>query len=65
MLENLTDIEYASKILLGALSKQKEINPVDYVYHALNLQIEPLDPESGEFEVIKGYIDNTRENQNN
>jgi hypothetical protein len=28
----LTNIEYASKVLLGALLRQKEMNPVDYIY---------------------------------
>jgi hypothetical protein len=36
-LDGLSNIEYATKVLLGALFRQKEINPVDYVYHALNL----------------------------
>ena len=60
MLEQLTNIEFASKILLGALLRQKEINPIDYVYNAMNLQIEALDNESPEYEVIRTYIDNTR-----
>jgi len=66
LLETLNNIEYASKVLLGALLKQKEMNPIDYVYHAMNLMIEPLEVESPEYEVIRTYIDNTRnvENQN-
>ena len=36
------------------------MNPIDYVYHAMNLQIEALDIESPEYEVIRTYIDNTR-----
>jgi hypothetical protein len=59
-LENLTNIEFASKILLGALYRQKEVNPIDYVHNALNLLIDPLDNEGPEFEVIRTYIDNTR-----
>lgn len=31
-LDGLSNIEHATKVLLGALLKQKEINPVDYVY---------------------------------
>ena len=65
MLESLTNIEYASKVLLGALYKQKEMNPIDYVAHALNLQIESLDQEGPEFDVLKTYIDNTKEDANN
>jgi hypothetical protein len=59
-LESLSNIEFASKVLLGALLKQKEMNPIDYVYHAMNLQIEALEIESPEYEVIRTYIDNTR-----
>jgi hypothetical protein len=36
------------------------MNPIDYVYNAMNLQIESLDTESPEYEVIRTYIDNTR-----
>jgi hypothetical protein len=36
------------------------MNPIDYVYQALNLMIEPLDEENGEYEVVRKYIDNTR-----
>lgn len=60
LLENLNNIEYASKVLLGALLKQKEMNPIDYVYHAMNMIIDPLEIESPEYEVIRNYIDNTR-----
>lgn len=63
LLENLNNIEYASKVLLGALLRQKEMNPIDYVYHAMNLLIDPLETESPEYEVIRTYIDNTRNDQ--
>jgi cation transport regulator ChaC len=33
----LSNIEFASKVLLGALLKQKEMNPIDYVYNAMNI----------------------------
>jgi hypothetical protein len=64
-LETLTNIEYASKVLLGALLRQKEMNPVDYIYQAMNLMIDPLDSESPEYEVIRTYIDNTRNVEHN
>jgi hypothetical protein len=31
----LTQIEYSCRLLLGALYRQKTINPVDYVYDCL------------------------------
>jgi hypothetical protein len=51
-------------MLLGAVYKQKEINPVDYVYGALNLVIEPLDKDSGEYEVLRQYIITTQNGAN-
>ena len=59
LIDNLTNIEFASKILLGALLRQNEMNPIDYVHQALNLKIEHLDAEGPEYEVIRKYIDNT------
>ncbi len=47
-------------MLLAALLKQEEMNPIDYVYNALNLIIDPLVFESPEYDVIRKYIDNTR-----
>jgi hypothetical protein len=41
------------------------MNPVDYIYQAMNLMIEPLDIESPEYEVIRTYIDNTRHQDGN
>jgi len=52
-------------VLLGALLRQKEMNPVDYIYQAMNLMIDPLDVESPEYEVIRTYIDNTRNVEQN
>jgi hypothetical protein len=40
------------------------MNPVDYVHHALNLMIDPLDKTNPEYELIKKYVDNTRTSQN-
>ncbi len=34
-MESLTQIEFSCRLLLGALYKQKQINPVDYVYDCI------------------------------
>lgn len=60
-LASLADIELASKLLLGALFRQSEMHPIDYIYHALNLPIQYLDPTTPEFEVIQKYVKNTSE----
>ena len=64
-LDNLTNIEFASKMILGALSQQTEMNPLDYIYHALNLLIEPLEHEGAEFALLQEYIHNTWESRAN
>jgi hypothetical protein len=46
-------------MLLGAVFKHKEMNPVDYIYHALNIIIESVDDHSPEYDVINTYITNT------
>lgn len=38
-LDYLTNIEFSSRLLLGALYRQKQVNPVDYVYDALRTKI--------------------------
>lgn len=58
-LHNLTNIEYASKVLLGALQRQLSINPVDYLHSVLNLKLEYLETKSPEYEVIAKYVDQT------
>ena len=62
MLQDLNNIEMASKMLLGALQKSNEINPVDYCLKSLNIKIEPLIEHSDEYKLLKHYIYNTWEN---
>ena len=59
MLQDLNNIEMASKMLLGALQKASEINPIDYCYNALNVKLDPLPDHSDEFKLLKHYIYNT------
>ena len=56
-LEQISNIEKAAKILLGALHKQKEMNPVDYVHEALNIKIESIPEIEPEYEAIRKYVD--------
>jgi ankyrin repeat protein/predicted DNA-binding WGR domain protein len=62
MVNNLIDLEVASKIFLGALSQQQKMNPLDYVYKALNLDMEELGKESPEFKILLKYARNTDRN---
>jgi len=61
MLDNLFEIELASKILLGARYRLKEMSPLDYIFKSINMHITPLDKKSNEFITLKKYIDNTAE----
>jgi hypothetical protein len=42
MLSNLAEIQTASKILLGAHYRAKEINPLDYCYSAMNVRLHDI-----------------------
>ncbi len=59
MLTTLGEVEIASKILLGATHRVNEIYPVDYVYKALNIQVDVLDKEGNEFKLLRDYAQNT------
>ncbi|XP_073244839.1 poly [ADP-ribose] polymerase tankyrase-like isoform X3 [Porites lutea] len=62
-LYNLTELADASKILLGAQYRNKEVNPLDYVYKSLGCHVELLDPNSEECQLILEYIHNSRGRQ--
>lgn len=55
MIDTLLNIEQASKILLGAHFKIKEINPLDYCMNAMGVQITHLEPSSSEFNLLHNY----------
>jgi len=48
-LESLTSIEFSSRILLGALYRQKKIAPQDYVLQQLQTQFTKLESTNPEF----------------
>lgn len=58
MLENLVNIEMASKIILGSLMRKSEVNPLDYIYSQLGVNLEYL-AEGAERDVIEKYCNNT------
>jgi len=55
-IEDLLNIESASKILLGAQSRLLEINPLDYCYKAMGITLEALEKDSEEYDLITEYI---------
>ena len=55
----MIQIDLTTKILLGALYQEKQMNPIDYCMRATKTTIEALDPLSYEYEVISKYSFNT------
>ncbi len=56
VIEDLTNIEAAAKILLGAQSRLADVSPLDYCCKALATQFEAVDRATEEYELIKQYI---------
>ncbi len=52
VLYQLDELRYTSKILLAAQLNKTEVNPVDYVFKALNLKFEALNKTSIEYETL-------------
>src|SRR4051794_2567355 len=61
VLNALNDLEIASVILLAARHNARQQSPLDYVFHSLQTEILPLDPNDDRFLSIKRYAHNTRE----
>ncbi|KAK2950780.1 putative poly ADP-ribose polymerase 2 [Blattamonas nauphoetae] len=59
MLEVLADIEIAQKVLKDSKQNQDEENPIDKIYHGLNLSLTPLDPTSEMYGTISTFLQNT------
>jgi hypothetical protein len=58
-IDSLTGIEYSSRILLGALHRQLEFNPIDYIYQNLNTKIELMERGMPETELIHQFVSST------
>jgi len=56
MVEDLLDFEVSTKIMLGALLRQYEVNPLDYSFNSLNVKMMRLPDDHGEYQLIKKYI---------
>ncbi|XP_064602038.1 poly [ADP-ribose] polymerase tankyrase-like isoform X2 [Liolophura sinensis] len=59
LLNNLLDYERASRILLGAQFRSKDINPLDYIYRALGCQLQLMSEREVETQYILKYIYNS------
>ena len=59
MLDSLRSVEIASRILMGALYREKVVNPVDYIYAALQTRIELMQSGDPECELIRKFVAST------
>ncbi|XP_046544640.1 poly [ADP-ribose] polymerase tankyrase-like [Haliotis rubra] len=55
----LLDYEVASKMLLGAMYREKEVNPLDYVYLSVGCKLQLLSEDVVESQYILRYINNS------
>jgi hypothetical protein len=59
MLELLMNVEFSSRILLGALYRQYEVNPIDYIYECMAAKIMAMNNKDPETILIRNYCENT------
>eukprot|EP01119_Soliformovum_irregulare_P008564 TRINITY_DN2167_c0_g1_i2.p1 TRINITY_DN2167_c0_g1~~TRINITY_DN2167_c0_g1_i2.p1 ORF type:complete len:646 (-),score=208.95 TRINITY_DN2167_c0_g1_i2:25-1962(-) len=59
LLTNLMDLGVASRILLGATHRLYLMNPIDYCYNALEIQLENIPRENPEFLTLHQYMNST------
>ena len=55
-INNLIELELASKIMAGATLRKKQINPMDYVYRSLGCHLRLLDEGDTEAQYLLKYI---------
>ncbi|XP_013405621.1 tankyrase-like protein isoform X2 [Lingula anatina] len=61
MILSLMELNFTERVLLAAQYRAKEINPLDYIYRALNCRMELLKEEEPEAQYILKYIYNTED----
>ncbi|XP_041358942.1 poly [ADP-ribose] polymerase tankyrase-like [Gigantopelta aegis] len=59
LVSNLLDFEVASKMLLGAMYRKEEINPLDYIYQTMGCKLELLKEDDWESQYILKYMYST------
>ncbi|XP_048584119.1 poly [ADP-ribose] polymerase tankyrase isoform X2 [Nematostella vectensis] len=60
-LSRLTDLAFASKLLLAAQYRSKDVNPLDYCFRALGTHVEMMDHTSAECQLLLQYIHNSND----
>uniref|UniRef100_T1IYM8 Poly [ADP-ribose] polymerase n=1 Tax=Strigamia maritima TaxID=126957 RepID=T1IYM8_STRMM len=59
--DNLAELEVCSQLLLGAQFRTTEMNPLDYIYRAINCKLSLMSEAEMESQYILQYINNTTE----
>ena len=65
MLDTLTNIEFSSRLLLGALYRQYQYNPVNYIYESMGVRIRAMSRGDPECDLIRDYAQNTYDSGSN
>jgi len=60
MLNNLTDVCLARKLVMAASLNVNELHPYDYCYVSFRIRLEALEKTNGEYEAIQKYYENTK-----
>lgn len=60
----LKNVERVSRLLLGALYRQMEIHPVQYIYESIGAKIQAMDDKDPETKLLKKLICHTGNNRN-
>jgi len=58
-MDSLVNVELTSRMLLGALHRQYEMHPMQYIYNSMNVKISPLADGDPECDLIRAYCLNT------
>jgi len=63
MIYSLLYVEVATKIILGSIQNIAKMNPIDYIFNALNIKMITLTDKDAEYQLIMRYIGNSHEFQ--
>ena len=59
LIETLLNVEFSSRILLGALYRQYTVNPIEYIYDCMAAKIFSMSSKEPETQLIINYCKNT------
>ena len=63
VISSLKNVERVSRLLLGALYRQMQINPIQYIYEHMGTKIVAMDEQDPELKLIQKLVVNTSQNR--